>query len=650
LSREACLREAFGVAKNGALLTVLGMLLLLFCASRLFCGLNQPEAMDQAQVARNLARGDGYTTLFIRPLSLWLTGRRAPAGASRLDAHPDLANPPLHPALMAGLFYVLEKGDTRAMAPRGMASNPVVPAAARPLGAVVLSWRGWVWVWIGLAAVWFLGAWVRYVFGRLQPREVGWHTTGIAGCLLLAGLAYAPRVSFGIESAGRFRWFAPELWIVCGLGVPLTLLNGWLVYFTGRRLFDRRAGAVAACVFVLSDTVCQYALSGLSVPLATTWTLWAWLALVAADQRQERGGGPAGAVALRLAAAALLGLAFLTKYSAGWLLLPACLLVGRRRGGWGGAALAAAMAGVFALVAGPWLARNDALSGHLLGLAHYAPLVQTGAFPGHVLERTLQPGDLTVRAGAVAAKAVRAAPALWSGGGWLAGAFVPWALFLVVMVHRFRSARANAWKGFTAGAAALLFAVACVVGMEDDVRASPALSGNLTVLVLPLVCVFSAAWFQVWLDGLSGVPKLLRKLMVAGFVTAAALPLLLRLAGAPAGRMAYPPYHPPALQRLAGCVEPSEWMVSDLPWAVAWYGNRTCLWLPRTPEQFYEASERHQRVVAMLLTPLTLNARFITEIRGAEWAQRKGTYSRGVGGACQAKSRGVFEVFRAWNL
>ena len=34
-------------------------------------GLNKREAIDMAQLARNIARGEGYTTHVIRPLSLW---------------------------------------------------------------------------------------------------------------------------------------------------------------------------------------------------------------------------------------------------------------------------------------------------------------------------------------------------------------------------------------------------------------------------------------------------------------------------------------------------------------------------------------------------------------------------------------------------
>src|SRR5271156_6626482 len=43
------------------------------------------EAMDTAQVARNLAEGRGYTTLSIRPFSLYLVQKH------NLAAHPDKA-------------------------------------------------------------------------------------------------------------------------------------------------------------------------------------------------------------------------------------------------------------------------------------------------------------------------------------------------------------------------------------------------------------------------------------------------------------------------------------------------------------------------------------------------------------------------------
>src|SRR5690242_7114207 len=88
---------------------------------RAYRNLASQEAMDTAQLARNLARGKGYTTLFIRPFSLYLVQSHSeakaagtPAAGSNLDfarikyqPHPDLANPPVYPLMLAGLMKVL---------------------------------------------------------------------------------------------------------------------------------------------------------------------------------------------------------------------------------------------------------------------------------------------------------------------------------------------------------------------------------------------------------------------------------------------------------------------------------------------------------------------------------------------------------------
>ena len=78
-----------------------------------------PEGMDAAQLARNISEGKGYTTLFIRPLSLYLVQKhnetRTPPARANANfdfariktAHPDIANPPVYPVLLAGLMKVL---------------------------------------------------------------------------------------------------------------------------------------------------------------------------------------------------------------------------------------------------------------------------------------------------------------------------------------------------------------------------------------------------------------------------------------------------------------------------------------------------------------------------------------------------------------
>src|SRR5579872_1535408 len=69
------------------------------------------EAMDYAQLGRNIAEGKGFTTLFVRPFSIYLLQSRtndspplnAPWGTADLarlkGMHPDIANAPLYPFL-----------------------------------------------------------------------------------------------------------------------------------------------------------------------------------------------------------------------------------------------------------------------------------------------------------------------------------------------------------------------------------------------------------------------------------------------------------------------------------------------------------------------------------------------------------------------
>ena len=61
------------------------------------------DALDYAQVARNLAEGKGFSSDFIKPLAL--------TRVTRLDHHPDLIFSPLHPALTSLFIRALGAND-----------------------------------------------------------------------------------------------------------------------------------------------------------------------------------------------------------------------------------------------------------------------------------------------------------------------------------------------------------------------------------------------------------------------------------------------------------------------------------------------------------------------------------------------------------
>jgi 4-amino-4-deoxy-L-arabinose transferase-like glycosyltransferase len=63
-----------------------------------FKGLGTPTAMDQAQIARNLAEGKGFTTRYIRPIALGMMQERQGENTQvDLKAFPDFYHAPLNP-------------------------------------------------------------------------------------------------------------------------------------------------------------------------------------------------------------------------------------------------------------------------------------------------------------------------------------------------------------------------------------------------------------------------------------------------------------------------------------------------------------------------------------------------------------------------
>jgi hypothetical protein len=118
--------------------------------------------------------------------------------------------------------------------------------------------------------------------------------------------------------------------------------------------------------------------------------------------------------------------------------------------------------------------------------------------------------------------------------------------------------------------------------------------------------VFSAAW--------------VRTVSIAGFVLLMSVPMMFRLLPPRALPYDYPPYYPPHVQMLSEWLEPQELMMSDMPWAVAWYGNRQCVWATLDVgadknDDFYRINDELKAIRGLYLTPMTTNRRYLSEMR-----------------------------------
>ena len=263
------------------------LVLSLLIAWKQFHGPVTETTLLQADVGRQLARGEGFSTLvnFLQT-EAFLRAR----GGGRFDSrrpYPELHQAPLYSLLIAAALRVLPATQRTAL----FASPPVPPD--------------------GFAADYFLLA----------------------------------------------------------INLILLWLAAWLTYDLGRRLFDPRAGWLAAMALLLSMPIWQQAVAVNGTPLMMVLALgafWLWHRLHAATDAGSGGRLPVGWLWGPCAAC---GLLFLAEYSAGTLTLVALVYTGIRFQGRGRMTAQALVAFGFLLIAGPWMGRNLAPTTSPVGLA-----------------------------------------------------------------------------------------------------------------------------------------------------------------------------------------------------------------------------------------------------------------------------------------
>lgn len=534
------LEEGKGARVVRIFVTLLALILLgALYDFREFQNLSTPEAMDAAQVARNLSRGEGFVTQFVRPLSIHLIEEHGapsqPLDAARLKGpHPDLANAPLYPLFLAGMMKVL-------------------------------------------------------------PFE------------------------FEIPTDRRVR--------VCQPDVLITLVNQLLfigvvllVFQLAKRLFDTAVAWTSALLLAGTELLWRLSASGLPTILLMLWFLALAWTLASMDSAAREGNrGPRWLLGMAFLAGAIVGLAALTRYSFGWLLLPvglyfALFFPGRRL------QLCLVATAAFLLLLGPWIWRNLELSGTPFGIAGFAPLRDTLLYPGYTLDRSLQPGLDSIPFYELARKIVTGLPELITrqlpqlGGNWIA------AFFLVGLMVGFRSPTLNRLRIFLLLVILALIPVQAILRTEPPAGFPETFTDNLLVVTAPLVFLFGAALFHLLLEQLSWAHGPWKLLTVGGVICALCSPLGLALLPPRPTPFAHPPYLPPLVRLFSEYMPSEDLLMSDVPWAVAWYGDRKCIWTTlrandqQGREDFFAVNDFRKTVTALYLSPATLNSPLFSQV------------------------------------
>jgi hypothetical protein len=270
----------------------------------------------------------------------------------------------------------------------------------------------------------------------------------------------------------------------------------------------------------------------------------------------------------------------------------------------------------------PWLYRNYQLSGLPFGTATYAVVEGTGLFPEYRLQRSLEPNLRTAeaRVGTFAFKLLNNTRLILRndvprlGGSWVT------ALFLTGLLLGFRNPAIRRLRYFLVASLVLLVAVQALARTQLSQDEEEINSENLLVLLVPLVFVYGASLFLSLLDQMRLLFGGLRPILIGAFTVLVSLPMVWIFLLPPASAVVYPPYFPPVIQQICRWMRPDELMMSDVPWAVAWYGNRQCMWTTLdAQQQFFAVNDYLKPIRALYLTPQTMDSRFLTQwVRAGE--------------------------------
>lgn len=455
--------------------------------------------------------------------------------------------------------------------------------------------------------------------------------------LALAGaLKASPFGEPDLASVKRFSVYTPDLWIA-GFNQLFFFIAVWMIFRLGRRLFDEPVAWVTAGVFAGSDLFWRFSTSGLSTLLLVVLVLWLVevLSRIEPETREGATRSEGWMVRMALLAGAITGLAAMTRYSFGLLLIPVVLFIGALSTPRRGVMIASSVAG-FVLLTAPWIVRNWTVSGTPFGTAGYAVLENTLLFPDHQLARSLNPDFSLMEGGMVWHKFLvglreileKDLPRL--GGSWAT------AFFIVGLLVPFRSPTLRRLRGFVL-ASLVTLVLAQALGKTALSAESPDVnSENLLVVLAPLVFLFGISLFFMLLEQFGLKAPAYRTSVITMLVGAMSAPLWFTLFMPVPSALAYPPYYPPYIQGKARSIGEGDLMMTDMPWATAWYGRRQSVWLSlkyrepaglKRPNDYFAVEAAGKPIRALYLsgrTTKTVESRILDnwirrEARAGEW-------------------------------
>ena len=501
-----------------------------------FRGLSSPRGMEQAQIGREIARGNGYTTKVIRPIVFWQM-EQADQDAPSLQNFPETYHAPGNPYVYAAVLKATGASDQD-------------------------SWR-------------------------------------------------IPEKS-NIYQLDRVIAATSAIFLLISIGINYLLVS---------KMFDTTIASVMAVLMLLCELMWKLSQSGLPQMLMLMLFSCAMFFLWRAFENSERNRSPLSAV---LTSGVFMCLLVLTHWLTLWIYIGfvviAAIYFRPRR------IITASLIGMIALFVLPtvhFLYTSN--TGSMLGTAYYAIHNGLGLSEDTIL-RSLSPEDKGLGFRGllfnIMESTLRQIADLYRNMGAILAA----PLFFLALLHPFKRIPLANFRW-----ALLLMWICAGIGMSVFGLKHEEMDPNqIHILFAPLMAAYGLAMLSVLWSRLPMVQNH-RSLRYSHFIIIAVIsagPMLLSipkdlkmglLAEGYGGYPQWPPYFPRVYNHtLADNTTEQDVIISDVPWAVAWYADRISVWLPENLEQIEEIESLAQNqgtpISGILITPYSFNDEKIMDV------------------------------------
>ncbi|MBK1854204.1 hypothetical protein JO972_04505 [Verrucomicrobiaceae bacterium 5K15] len=494
-----------------------------------FKGLSAPRGMEQAQIGREIARGNGYSTKVIRPIAI---AQMKEAN----DENPILANlqdtyhAPLNPCVYAAVLKATDASDSK-------------------------RWR-------------------------MSERS-------------------------NIYQLDRVIAATCVIFFLISIGINYLLIS---------RVFDTTIASVTAILMLFCELMWKLSQSGLPQMLMLMLFSSSMFFLWRAVENSEDNRPALGPV---LISGVFMCLLVLTHWITLWIYLGYVIFAAvyfKPRG-----VIAAALTGMLAVFVIPVIyLLYISPTGSPFGTAYYA--IHNGLGNGEdSIMRTLSPAGEDLGLRGLLMNILRSTLLQISDLHRNFGAILVAPLFFLALLHPFKRPSLAVFRWVI-----LLMWVFAGIGMSIYGIRDGAMDPNqIHILFAPLMSAYGLAMVSILWSRLNIPPSLhaLRYSHLIIIVAISAGPMLLSIPQdlkrgiqmeGYGGSPQWPPYFPKVFNRtLADNTAPKEIVISDTPWAVAWYADRMSVWLPRNLEQIEEIEEiaesQKTPVNGIVITPYSYN-------------------------------------------